>query len=294
MRARRQLLSDGEGFREVWPAFTDVMSTLALILFVLVLLAFVRSLVTSKRLDAFQLQIAASEARLHAVQDDLQRTAAQVDAQRALLTASEDKLHDQAGAIEDANREVDNLRSQLQGIAVLRVSVLDKLKQAIESQLRPTRPTATNLVRIGDNGNIVINESLVFELNSYAIKPDAKPLLDALAVALGNVLADASVRENVDTIAIQGHTDERGSDSLNWELSAKRANAVLAYLFAANKVLAESYGKYFAASAYSKFRPLDPGKTEASYQQNRRIEISVVPKDANVRKVIDEYVQGGR
>jgi chemotaxis protein MotB len=146
-------------------------------------------------------------------------------------------------------------------------------------------------VLIGDNGNIVINESLVFEINSYAIKPEAKPLLDALAVALGNVLGDASVRENVDTIVIQGHTDERGADSLNWDLSAKRANAVLAYLFSANRVLADSYGRYFAASAYSKFRPLDPGKTEAAYQQNRRIEISVVPKDANIRKVIDEYVQ---
>ena len=54
MRSRRHLLSDHEGTREIWPAFTDVMSTMALILFVLVLLAYVRNLMSSKRLDAFQ------------------------------------------------------------------------------------------------------------------------------------------------------------------------------------------------------------------------------------------------
>ena len=58
-----------------------------------------------------------------------------------------------------------------------------------------------------------------------------------------------------------------------------------------NKALAESYGNYFAASAYSKFRPMNPAKSEVAYQQNRRIEISVVPRDANIRKVIDEYAR---
>jgi chemotaxis protein MotB len=294
MRTRRSLLSDYEGLRDIWPSFTDVMSTLALILFVLVLLAYVRSLISSKRLDAFQRQITTSEAKLRTLQDELHRTATEIDSGKALLKASEDKLREQAGIIDESNRELDGLRSQLQGIAVLRVSVLNKLKDAVEAQLRPASQPATELVRIGDTGNIVINESLVFELNSYAIKPEGKPLLAALAIALGNVLADGGVRENIDTIVIEGHTDERGTDSRNWDLSAKRANAVLAYLFDANKALASSYGSYFAASAHSKYRPLNPAKDEAAYQQNRRIEISVVPKDANVRKVIDDYMHAIR
>ena len=65
---------------------------------------------------------------------------------------------------------------------------------------------------------------------------------------------------------------------------------MLEYLFQANKTLADSYGSYFSASAYSKFRPINPEKSEAAYQQNRRIEISVVPKDTQLRKVVDEYI----
>lgn len=284
MRNRRHLLSDHEGTREIWPAFTDVMSTLSLILFVLVLLTYVRSLISSKRLEAFQRQIDTSEQQLRVLD-------AEIHSGQARLAASQAKLHEQQDVIADSSRQLDSLRARLQNIAVLRVGVLTKLKQAIAAQLDPRLPNGTQIVTIGDNGNIVINESLVFEYNSYAIKAEGKPLLDTLAKALGHVLEDDDVRANIDTIVIQGHTDERGSASFNADLSAKRATAVLNYIFEANKSLAESYGGYFAASAYSKFRPINPDKTETAYQQNRRIEISVVPKDDNVRKVIDDYMR---
>lgn len=284
MRTRRPLLSDHEATTsEIWPAFTDVMSTLAMILFVLVLLAYVRNLVSSKQVDAYQRQIAASQLQLRALQGVLLRTSDEVAASRR-------KLQEQEGTIANSNRELDTLRAQLQSIAVLRVAVLDKLKQAIEGELGAKGGGAAS-VTIGDNGNLVINESLVFEYGSYAIKPDARPVLDSLARALGKLLGDADVRDNIDTILIQGHTDERGSSSYNWDLSAKRATAVLDYLFASNPLLSDGYGSYFAASAYSKFRPIDRGRSEAAYRQNRRIEIAVVPKDANVRKVIDDYMK---
>jgi chemotaxis protein MotB len=285
VRSRRPLLSDHDGTREIWPAFTDVMSTMALIMFVLVLLAYVRNLISEKRMHDFQQAIAASERQLKSVQ-------AEVLAGRAELAASQRRLLDQQAVVADSNRQLGNLRAQLQSIAVLRVSVLDKLKTAIEAQLGRGSASNGQIVTIGDNGDIAVNESLVFEYNSYAIKKQAKPFLDSLAKALGNLLADETVRENIDTIVIQGHTDERGSATFNWDLSAKRATAVLDYLFQTNKTLADTYGSYFAASAYSKFRPVNREQNEAAYQQNRRIEISVVPKDANVRKVIEDYMQG--
>jgi chemotaxis protein MotB len=282
VRTRRRLLSDTEGTREIWPAFTDVMSTMALIMFVLVLLAYVRNLIAEKRLEASRQQIALSERQLRGLQAELQ-------AGRAELLASQSRLREQQAIVADSTRQVGNLRAQLSNIAVLRVSVLNKLKAAIEAQLG--RTGGGEVATIGDNGDIAVNESLVFEYNSYAIKKQAKPVLDSLARALGNLLADEEVRANIDTILIQGHTDERGSASFNWELSAKRATAVLDYLFQSNKILADTYGNFFAASAYSKFRPVNPEKSEAAYQQNRRIEISVVPKDTQLRKVVDEYIQ---
>ena len=259
------------------------MSTMALIMFVLVLLAYVRNLIAEKRLEASRQQISLAERQLRMVQADVQ-------AGRAQLAVSEAKLGEQQALVVESNRQLGNLRAQLTNIAVLRVSVLNKLKAAIEAQLGRTGDA--QVATIGDNGDIAVNESLVFEYNSYAIKKQAKPVLDSLARALGNLLADEEVRANIDTVVIQGHADERGSASFNWELSAKRATAVLEYLFQSNKTLADTYGSYFSASAYSKFRPVNPEKSEAAYQQNRRIEISVVPKDAQLRKMVDAYIQG--
>jgi chemotaxis protein MotB len=301
MRKRQRLLTEDDNLQHIWPSFADVTSTFALLLFVLVLLAYVRNLVSSKQLAAYQEQIAGASKRLGVLSLDLERTQREINMGRTLLSASERKLSAQQGIILASQQELEGLRARLSSIALLRVEVLEKVKRAIEAVLGgapgAAQPGAVQpgaggeLVRIGDNGNIVINEGLVFEFNSFAIKPSSTPLLDTLARALEGVLDDPEVREYVDAIVVQGHTDDRGSGSFNRELSAKRANTVLDYVFSANPNLERKYAGFFTASAFSEFRPLDPGENEAAYERNRRIEISVALKDANVRKLIEQYMQ---
>jgi chemotaxis protein MotB len=294
MRRRRSLLQKDESLEHIWPSFADVTTTFALLLFVLVLLSYVRSLVSAKQLAAYQLQIASAEKQLGMLSLDLDRTQKEISLGRSALSAAEVKQQAQQGIIEASQKELDTLRARLSSIALLRVEVLEKVKNAIEAVLAKSSLTAPGggpLVRLGDNGNIVINEGLVFEYNSFALKPDGTPLLDTLARALEGVLDDPEVREYVDSVVVQGHTDDRGTSSFNRELSAKRANAVLDYVFRANPALEQKYASYFAASAFSEFRPLDPEETEQAYERNRRIEISVVLQDSNVRKLIDQYMQ---
>jgi chemotaxis protein MotB len=294
MRRRRSLLQKDESLEHIWPSFADVTTTFALLLFVLVLLSYVRSLVSAKQLAAYQLQIASAEKQLGMLSLDLDRTQKEISLGRAALSAAEVKQQAQQGIIESSQKELDTLRARLSSIALLRVEVLEKVKQSIEAVLAKSSlaaPGGGPLVRLGDNGNIVINEGLVFEYNSFALKPAGTPLLDTLARALEGVLDDPEVREYVDSVVVQGHTDDRGTASFNRELSAKRANAVLDYVFHANPSLEQKYASYFAASAFSEFRPLDPEESEQAYERNRRIEISVVLKDSNVRKLIDQYMQ---
>lgn len=291
MRTRRRLVAEETGLGEIWPSFADVTSTIALIFFALVLLSYVRDLVSSRRLAAYEQQINSSERKLRLLEADLARTRLEIEAGQARLARSEKDVADQQAVISASSLELATLRSRLSGIALLRVDVLDRVKRALESELGTVTRQGAPLVRIGDNGNIVINEGLVFDASSYSLKPEGKALLATLAVALENVLADERVRENIDAMLVQGHTDARGSSAYNFDLSAKRANAVLNYMFEANPRLEQKYGSFFAASAYSKFRPLNPAGTEEAYEQNRRIELSLVLKDSNVRKVIDEYTQ---
>ncbi len=278
---------DEEGLN-VWPSFADVTSTIALVLFVLVLLAYIRNLVAGKQLMAYENQIAISAGRLSALRNRLDRTREEIALGQARLRLSEERLEQQKRIVAESGRELGTLRARLQGIALLRVDVLNKVKDSIEEQLHDIG-TGAPVVLIGDNGNIVLNEALVFEYNSYEIKEAGTKLLDTLATAMLRVLRDPSVRENIDTIVVQGHTDDRGSPKFNRELSAKRASAVLGHLFEAEPELEKRYGSYFAASAFSEFRPIDPAQSEEARSRNRRIEVAVVLKDSNVRRVIEEY-----
>lgn len=294
MRKRQRLLLADDTTENFWPSFTDLISTISMILFVLVLLAYIQNLIAGKQLQAMRTEladsarrVAASRSQLEQAQRRLGALSAEIEAGQRQLAASRAQVEQQQATVAESNRELTALRSRVQGIAVLRMDVLQKVKRSIDSQLHNKTGMGA---RIADNGNITIDESLVFEVDAYTVRPSAKPFLNALAKALSNVLDDPEVRKNIDVILVQGHTDERGTIEYNRELSAKRANAVLNYMFHSQQSLARDYGQYFASSAYSEFRPLAQGKTEAAFQQNRRIEISVVLKDSGIRSVIDEYI----
>jgi chemotaxis protein MotB len=296
-KRRRQLLSDEE-LENFWPSFADLTSTITLILFVLVLLAYIQNLISGKNLHHVRAELEATMERLRgsqqqitASQSRLRLLAAELDEGQTQLKLSETRVELQQEVIAHSNRELAELRAKLQGLGVLRLDVLQKVKASIEAQLHSERGANAPAVSIAENGNIVIDESLLFETNSYTIKKDASSFLGSLANAFASVLADPGVRANIDTVLVQGHTDERGAVAYNRELSAKRANAVLNRMFDANASLGASYGSYFASSAYSEFRPVSEDKNEAAYTRNRRIEISVVLRDTNVRTMIDEYMR---
>ncbi len=303
MRKRRRLFDrEPDNF---WPAFTDMISTIALILFFLMLLAYISNIITGKnldyarkqledtelRLESSKLEISNAEDQLRLLQNELEKTAAEVKKGEIALKISQDEIDEQREIIAESNRELGDLRQKLEGIAVLRLDVLTKVKQAIEDTLGKTNREGEELVLIADNGNIVINEGLVFDLNSFTIKEEGKGLLDQLAVAFEEVLDDPDTRASIDAIAIQGHTDERGSGAYNRDLSSKRATAVVNYLMNSNGSLERKYGRYFASSGYSEFRPIASGTSETAYSQNRRIEISVILRDENVQNVIQQYLQ---
>jgi OOP family OmpA-OmpF porin len=98
-----------------------------------------------------------------------------------------------------------------------------------------------------------------FETKSFALTPKGVALLDEILLALSQA---PEVR-----ILIAGHTDSRGSDAENLQLSVDRANAVLDYLVAAG----ESKDR-FDVIGYGEDLPTESNDTSAGRSRNRRIE----------------------
>lgn len=304
MKKRRRAPRHVEDNENFWPAFTDMIVTVFLVLFFLVLVFYLKKIADgnaitsmSARLDEIGIELEEKEGNLTASRVEV----AEIQLEKQLLIAERDALQEEKSLIEayvgeqeqiivDSNEELENLRAKLRGVALLRVDVLEKVKKSIENELGEFNDTGNPVVSIGDNGNIIINESLVFDTNSSEIKSNGQDLLDNLAVAFENVLKDEDIRENIDAIAIQGHTDARSSHDYNRVLSAERAYNVVNYLLEANTSLATEYGQYFTASAYSEFRLIDSGTSDQAHAKNRRIEIAVILKDSHIQNVINAYL----
>lgn len=111
-----------------------------------------------------------------------------------------------------------------------------------------------------DAQGLLAKRVIYFDLDSYIIKDEYQPVVEAHAAHLRN---DRSRR-----VILQGHTDERGSREYNLALGQKRAEAVRKAMslmgVADNQMEAISFGEE---------KPTAMGSEEAAWAENRRTEI---------------------
>ena len=146
--------------------------------------------------------------------------------------------------------------------------------------VEPTQPTApqyptapTGPVTGGNVGapmpgseqDFVVNvgDRVYFDLDSYSVRPEAQPRLDAQAAWLA--------RYPQVTVRIEGNADERGTREYNLALGARRAEAVRTYLIQrgvpAGRIDTISFGKE---------RPIAEGSNEGAWAQNRNAHTAIV------------------
>ncbi len=334
MKTRRRNFRKQEASSNFWPSFTDVMATVTLVLFFLMLLTYIQYIVAGKNLeaagrdleaagieirnkeseleergkeleflekqladsqealDASRLEISQASDELKLLQNEIEKTRAEVDEGLIALTLSRLEIEKQQQIIANSNQELAELREKLSTIAVLRLDILTKVKDSIEARLGKTNENGQPLVSIGENANLVINESLLFAFGSAQVSWEGQRLLDQLALAFEDILNDASIRDFIDTVHIEGHADSIGTELRNFEISSERAYNVIMYMFNSNPRLNNNYARYFSASAFSYNRPVNDNNTEEARKKNRRIEISISIRDSSIQKLIDEYLKG--
>ncbi|MDP3657069.1 MAG: peptidoglycan-associated lipoprotein Pal [Brevundimonas sp.] len=117
----------------------------------------------------------------------------------------------------------------------------------------------------GSEQDFVVNvgDRVYFDLDSYAIRSEAYPRMDAQVAWLQ--------RYPQVTIRIEGNADERGTREYNLALGARRAESVRIYLvqrgISAGRIDTISYGKE---------RPIAAGSNEEAWARNRNAHTAIV------------------
>ena len=291
--------NESGGEQGFWPSYADMMSAVALILFFLMLLSYIQNLVTGNDLQNTQEvlaqtkeqvllaedQLAGLTDELKKKQDQLEDYAVQIVQQKEEMEAQDKLIGQQEAYLSAANDELTRMRNQMQTIAVLRLCILEQIRQSIVDVMGDT-----SKVSIGDNGNIILSDSVLFDLGSSEIKEDSAGVLNELIDVFYQFLSDEENAKYVDSIVISGHTDITGTAESNRVLSTDRANSVLNYLLLGKNGKLNMYSSYFCAAGYGATRPVASNETEEGKAANRRIEISMILKDDTVLDIVENYL----
>jgi peptidoglycan-associated lipoprotein len=108
-----------------------------------------------------------------------------------------------------------------------------------------------------DPNNILSKRSVYFDFDSYVVRDEFKPLVEAHGRYLQS---NRSAR-----MTIQGNADERGSHEYNLALGQRRADAVKRMMV----LLGAGDGQVETVS-FGKEKPRNPGHDEVAWAENRR------------------------
>ncbi len=136
-------------------------------------------------------------------------------------------------------------------------------KQAEE--IKKTVPDA-KVERVGEGIVVEFSSNVLFGFDKSGLSADAKTNLDKLVKVL-NAYPDTDIE-------VQGHTDSKGSESYNMNLSVERASAASNYIrgsgIATNRISIKGFGE--TSPKYS-------NDSENGRSQNRRVEFLITANE---------------
>lgn len=141
---------------------------------------------------------------------------------------------------------------------------MDKQEQEFREELADS---GVSVHREGDELRLQLPGQITFATGSATISPQFHGVLDDVA----NVLN----KYEKTTLMIEGHTDDTGNAQSNQVLSEARANAVRNYLIARNVDQ-----RRVTTIGMGQFQPTVPNTSDQNRQQNRRVELRILPNKA--------------
>lgn len=135
---------------------------------------------------------------------------------------------------------------------------MDKQAAKIDEDLE-----GATVERVGEGILITFDSGILFEFDSYALKPETRANLQELAPTL--------IKYDDTNVLVLGHTDSVGDAAYNMNLSEKRAGSVNNFLVSQGVA-----GSRLSNEGYGESDPVATNETDEGRQLNRRVEVVIV------------------
>ena len=171
--------------------------------------------------------------------------------------------------------------NELEGLIAAKDAKMNALKDAISKALTDFEGKGLTVEQRDGKVYVSMENKLLFNSGSWAVNADGRQAVNQL----GNVLA-----QNPDiSVLIEGHTDNvpyggNGPLKDNWDLSTKRATAIVQILRENNSIDPQN----LTAAGRGEYAPVASNDTAEGKAKNRRIEVILTPKLDEVTKLLNE------
>lgn len=202
----------------------------------------------------------------------------------AQLEAKEQALATENARLQELKKQLDS-RSQrvaeLENLIASKDAAMKELKNAISRALTDFEGKGLTVEQRNGKVYVSMENKLLFKSGSWAVGAEGKRAVQQL----GKVLADNPEI----AVLIEGHTDNvpyKGNTQLsgNWDLSTKRATAIVTILQSNKSINAEN----LTAAGRGEHAPIATNDTAEGKAKNRRIEVILTPKLDEISKLLGE------
>jgi len=238
---------------------------------------------TKKNLDNLKASYAALEKdsndALEANINKNRQLLAELEAKQKALTAEQDRLNKLKKDLEASSSRL----AELEKMMADKEAAMKKLKETLSKSLKAFEGKGLTVTEKDGKVYVSMENKLLFESGSWTVGSEGKKAVDLVGKVLG---------DNPDiSVLIEGHTDNDkitgtigGGVENNWDLSTKRATAIVNILSANAKVKKEN----LTAAGRGEYAPLMSNESAEGKAKNRRIEIILTPKLDEISKMLNE------
>lgn len=196
----------------------------------------------------------------------------------ALLSA---KLLESTASHQKLVEDLNITKARIKNLTGIRIKVVQELKDKLGKK-----------INIDPNsGAIRLPSAVLFAVGSYEIKPEAKKQLkETLEPYFAVLLGDKNIKDNIDRIIIEGHTDSDGSYMNNLDLSQKRALSVMTFIYSWDEKRNPLLQTYLSANGRSYSDRIFKNGVEDK-EASRRIEIKFSLSNKKAIEEIETFLQ---